>query len=146
MNVPESSQARDTTPDFLATEEASPKSTIAKPVRPGHVYQNSATSENARAHYGDHIIYGDSHVHHHCKTPPSPHLTLHLLSIKVLTLAVPYHGAARPAPPRRPINTLEWRKDPHFVGREDTLAGIKQGLIEHASVALTGTGGIGYFA
>jgi len=80
MNVPESSHARDTTPDFLATEDASLKSTIAKPVRPGHVYQNSATSENARAHYGDHIIYGDSHVYHHCKTPC---LGLHVLIITV---------------------------------------------------------------
>lgn len=143
MNVPESSHALDTTPDFLTTEDASPKPTIAKPVRPGHVYQNSATSENARAHYGDHMIYGDSHVHHHCKTP---RLALHLLVITVLTLAVPYHEAVRPALPRRPINTLEWRKDPHFVRREETLAGIKQGLIEHASVALSGIGGIGYLA
>ena len=31
----------------------------------GRIYQNALASGNAQAHYGDRIMYGDSHVHHH---------------------------------------------------------------------------------
>lgn len=31
------------------------------------IYQNALTGGNARAHYGDNVIYGDSHIHHHGK-------------------------------------------------------------------------------
>ena len=34
-------------------------------VGPGRIYQSTPTSGNAQAHYGDRIMYGDSHVHHH---------------------------------------------------------------------------------
>jgi hypothetical protein len=42
------------------------------------------------------------------------------------------------------INTLPWPKDPHFVGREDALAGMKERLDEQGCVALSGAGGVGY--
>ena len=32
---------------------------------PSRIYQSTPTSGNAQAHYGDRIMYGDSHVHHH---------------------------------------------------------------------------------
>ena len=70
---------------------------------------------------------------------------LHLFGFRTeLTLVVPSHEAARPPPPRRPINTLRWRKDPQFVGREDTLHSIKQILEEYGCAALTGAGGVGF--
>ena len=103
----------------------------------GRIYQNALTSGNAQAHYGDRIMYGDSHVHHHRET-------LHLESWTELTLAVPPQENARPVSPRRPINTLKWLKDPHFVGREDTLERMKRILEEYGCVALAGAGGVGY--
>jgi hypothetical protein len=42
------------------------------------------------------------------------------------------------------INTLPWPKDPHFIGREDTLAGMKERLERTGCVAITGAGGVGY--
>lgn len=101
------------------------------------IYQNAVNRDSAQAHYGDRVMYGDSHVHHHRET-------LHPGIWTELTLAVPPYEAARPVSPRRPINTLRWRKDPHFVGREDTLERMKLILEEYGCVALTGAGGVGY--
>lgn len=103
----------------------------------GRIYQNALTSGSAQAHYGDCIMYGDSHIHHHCKT-------LHFVALADLKRVVPFHEAARSPPPRKPTNTLRWRKDPHFVGREETLASIKQILEQYGCVALTGAGGVGF--
>lgn len=103
---------------------------------PGRIYQSTATSGNAQAHYGDRIMYGDSHVHYHREA-------IYFWTRAKLTFAAPSHEAGRPAPPRRPINTLRWRRDPHFVGREDILGNIKQVLEDYGCVALTGAGGVG---
>lgn len=102
----------------------------------GRIYQNALTSGNAQAHYGDRIIYGDSHIHHHREA-------LHLRVWAGLTVAVPFHESGQPAPPRKPINTLRWLRDPQFVGREDILGNIKQVLEGYGCAALTGAGGVG---
>ncbi|GAB7331599.1 hypothetical protein MBLNU13_g02977t2 [Cladosporium sp. NU13] len=128
-NLPESLSVPETTHQFLAAEEQVPMTTIAELVSAGRAYQNSTTSGNAQAHYGDRIIYGDSHVHNHLTT--------------ILTLAAPPLESGRPLPSRKPINTLKWLKDPHFVGREDTLQSMKNILEEYGCVALTGAGGVG---
>lgn len=61
-----------------------------------------------------------------------------------LTCVASNFGHPAPSPPRKPINTLKWRKDPQFVGREDTLESIKIIFEEYGCAALTGAGGIGY--
>ena len=101
------------------------------------IFHGAVTRDSARVQFGDRIKYGDTHVHHHRET-------LHLESWTELTLAVPPQENARPVSPRRPINTLKWLKDPHFVGREDTLERMKRILEEYGCVALAGAGGVGY--
>jgi len=101
------------------------------------IYQNPLTSGNAQAHYGDRIMHGDSHVHYHREA-------LHLVIRARLTLTEPSHEATRPSSPRKRINTLRWLRDPQFVGREDTLASIKEVLEVYGCVALTEAGGVGF--
>jgi hypothetical protein len=102
------------------------------------IYQNALASGHAQAHYGDRIMYGDSHIHHHREPLSTSWVRTEL------TLAVTSHELARPTPPRKPINTLRWLRDPQFVGREETLASIKHVLVAYGCVALTGAGGVGF--
>jgi hypothetical protein len=56
------------------------------------------------------------------------------------------HAIPISAAPKKPINMIKWRKDPHFVGREETLASMRTSLVDNGSVALSGEGGIGFVA
>jgi hypothetical protein len=47
---------------------------------------------------------------------------------------------------KKPISSIPYPPDPHFVGRAEILLEIEESLRSHGSIALSGTGGVGYVA
>ena len=62
MDLPGTPHNQPERTDFFPFENAGSSGLTAN-----RVYQNTLTNGNAQAHYGDRIMYGDSHVHHHGK-------------------------------------------------------------------------------
>jgi hypothetical protein len=63
MDLPGTSHNPNERPDLFPFENETSRNLAAN-----RIYHNALTSGSAQANYGDRIMYGDSHVHHHGKT------------------------------------------------------------------------------
>jgi hypothetical protein len=99
------------------------------------LYSDIVVQGRGRAQLGDSHYHGGQHTHNYGESPPCGAVRMELTGYST-------NRDAEGCNIR--INTLPWPKDPHFIGREDTLADMKDRLERQGCVALSGAGGIGY--